>query len=371
MIAVIGMGYAGRMALSRIRAAGLEAVAIDPLASPVERTRLHEAAARGRPVEIEIGPWLLGLGVEHRRASAVSVRPSLVGLDDGSEIRCDGVILAAGSVPDDRGIAGVREIAHRLESAPGAAILHQALRGARRVAVVGAGLTGIEAATEVAEAHPELQVTLVGEVTSLSPRGEAAVARALSRRAIERAEASVTSLSDGRLETSRGEIQADVVIWAAGLKAPGWLASAGLPVDSSGRVKVSDALQVEGMEGVFAAGDCAASSLRMACATAMPLGCHAADNMIRLMQGKEVRPMSFSYMLRCISLGRSDALIQGTSADDAPTWAVSGKSAAIVKETILKAAASMHKIEAATGLPLYGWPRGPRGRISAAPAEIA
>lgn len=360
MVVVIGLGYAGRMATVRLRAAGLEVTAIDARAHATERTRLHEAAARGRDVEMPLGPWLQRIGAGWRHGRVVEVGPGRVLLEDGQELRCDAVVVTAGSEIDDHGVPGVWEHAHHVSTAESAARLYRALPTAGRVRVVGAGATGLELATEIAEAHPGLRVSLLGRGDAFSPRGAKALADALEALRIERIEGRVTRVSDGGLETDRGSLASDLTIWAGGMRAPAWLARSGLPTDGSGRVQADATLEVPGLDGVVVAGDCAATGLRMACASAMPTGCHAADTVIRRMRGERARPLSFAFVARCISLGRHRAVMQGVDAGDSPTWAISGRGAVLAKETILWSAARMHAFEAGTGLPLFGWRWEPR-----------
>jgi NADH dehydrogenase len=358
MVVVVGLGFAGRMAVQRLRAAGVEVVAIDARAHALERTRLHEAAARGRSVAVPLAPWLHQIGATHLQARVVEVRPGRVLLEDGREVRCDAVLLAAGSVIDDGGVPGVWEHAHHVDTEESAQRLHRELPERGRVRVVGAGLAGIELATEIAEAHPGLIVSLVGQRSGWSARGEQLLQEGLTELHIESLQARVTRVQDDGLQTDQGFLPADLVVWAGGMRAPQWLARSGLPLDEHGRVLVDATLAVPDHEGIVVAGDCAATPLRMACATAMPMGCHAADTVIRLLRGQEPRPLSFSFVARCTSMGRRRAVLQGTDPHDGATWALGGRTAAIMKETILRAAVSMHTLESSIGLPIYGWRAG-------------
>jgi NADH dehydrogenase FAD-containing subunit len=97
----------------------------------------------------------------------------------------------------------------------------------------------------------------------------------------------------------------------------------------------------------------------MACATAMPMGCHAADTVLRTLRGQAPAPFGFAYMARCVSLGRRQAVVQLLDGDDRPRpTAIRGLPGAWVKEVILRAAAAMPSWEASSGAPLYAWPRG-------------
>jgi NADH dehydrogenase len=141
---------------------------------------------------------------------------------------------------------------------------------------VGAGYAGVEALAELADLvrdalryYPMLQAepqhwVLVDAAPKILPEiptklGDYA-AELLLRRGIdirvkttlEALEPHAAHLSDGtRLLTS-------TVVWTAGVKANPLLAELGLPLEERGRVRVDGTLRVEGMEHVWALGDCAA-----------------------------------------------------------------------------------------------------------------
>jgi NADH dehydrogenase len=67
------------------------------------------------------------------------------------------------------------------------------------------------------------------------------------------------SFEDGHVVLSDGtEFDSDTIVWTAGVKANPVLANSDLPLDERGRIKATAELQVEGMPGVWAAGDNAA-----------------------------------------------------------------------------------------------------------------
>lgn len=367
-VGIIGGGYAGRMALSRLRRAGHDVTLVDPGEHWVERTRLHQAAATGRSVRHPHRRLVAAAGARFHQGRVLGIDGSTLHIDDGSAVRFDRVVLAAGSVPD-RCTPGVREHALALGSPDEAATIRARLGElppGGRVVVVGAGLTGLELATEVAESHPHLRLALIGDpCADLPPRGARVVRRALERLEVEVEVARVHEVHADGLETDGGARPADLVLWCAGMRAPEWLEAAGLPVDGTGRVQVDAALRVVGHPAVIAAGDCAATGLRMACATAMPLGCHAADTLIREARGLAPRPFRFGFLQRCVSLGRRRGLVQLTDAADRPRPVATGGPLAIaIKETILHAAVRLPRWEATTGVSWFGWPRGPRDQIS-------
>jgi NADH dehydrogenase len=82
----------------------------------------------------------------------------------------------------------------------------------------------------------------------------------LTERGIDvRLETRLESAVDGRIRLSDGEeFYADTLVWTAGVKANPVLTDFGLPLDDAGRLPCAANLTVKGVNGVFAAGDCAA-----------------------------------------------------------------------------------------------------------------
>ncbi len=140
---------------------------------------------------------------------------------------------------------------------------------------VGAGYAGVEALAELADLvsdairyYPELREqprrwVLVDAAPKILPEipsrlGEYA-ARQLTKRGIEihvgttleSVDAEAAVLSDGtRIPTA-------TLVWTAGVRANPLLAQLGLPLDDRHRVRVDETLRVEGLENVWALGDCA------------------------------------------------------------------------------------------------------------------
>ncbi|MEM6927629.1 MAG: FAD-dependent oxidoreductase, partial [Myxococcota bacterium] len=208
---------------------------------------------------------------------------------------------------------------------------------------------------------PHLDCTLVGDPRlDLSPHGARIVRRALAALGVRVMKTRVTEVREAGLDTDQGWLDSVLTLWAGGLRAPRWLQDAGLPLDADGRIAVDGALRVVGRPDVVAAGDCAGTRLRMACATAMPMGCHAADTLLREARGETPRPLSFGYVLRCISLGPGRALTQGTTSLDRPTWAIGGPLAAWTKASILAMVRAMPEVEARWMPGSYSWSGGPQ-----------
>ncbi|MFC4000881.1 NAD(P)/FAD-dependent oxidoreductase [Prauserella oleivorans] len=350
-IVVLGGGYAGMAVANRVarRVEGADVVVVNERERFVERVRLHQVAAGQEAAEYPLANRL--------RNGARLVVGRARGLDlDGHEIdlgherlRYDTLVYALGSraaqAPDEALTLATWEAAQ--DAAKRVADL-AAERGV--LAVVGGGLTGIEAATEFAESHPGLRVRMVSEADPgawLSPRGQAHVRRVFDRLGIEVvAGAPVSDVRDGAVVLAGGRtVGAGLVVACTGFTVPGLARDAGLTVDGGGRVRVDATLRSVSHPDVYAVGDAAVvtmpsgQELRMACATGLPMATVAGNAIAARLTGREPGRLRFRFFNQCVSLGRRDGLIQFVAADDSPhRMVLTGRAAARYKEAVVRGA---------------------------------
>lgn len=352
-IVVLGAGYAGLTAARHLvrRAPARQAAVTLVNRSPhfVERIRLHQVASGQRlattPIDLPdlVVGTVTGLDLTHRQVQVGEGR-----------INYDTLVYAMGSDADRDAVPGVRDHAGTL------ADLEEASRLAARldrlpphslVAVTGGGLTGIEAAAEIAYARPDLQVTLLnsGPVGGwLSPRARRHLTKAFHELGVTvDNDIVVTAVNEDNVTVADGSlVPADLVVWAAGFAVSPVARQAGLAVDDRGRIKVDDHLRSVSHPEVYAVGDAATPPTapgpgsRMSCQTGLPMGAHAARNILRQLQGRPTKPVRIRYVWQNISLGRRDAVTQFTRFDDTPLpLAWTGRPAAAFKEAISRSAA--------------------------------
>ncbi|GAA0934762.1 hypothetical protein GCM10009557_95390 [Virgisporangium ochraceum] len=219
------------------------------------------------------------------------------------------------------------------------------------VVVVGGGLTGIEAATEIAEARPDLRVGLVARDSLgdwLSPKGRAHVRRVCDGLGITVHEhTAVTAVEADRVVTADGTvIPAAVTVWTTGFAVHPVAAATALEVTDTGRIVVDGTMRSVSHPEVYAVGDAAFAMgpgerpLRMSCASGTPMAWQAADAIAARLTGGTLPHAPLRYFNQCVSLGRRDGLIQYVTADDRAKPAVlTGRVAAVYKELVCKGAA--------------------------------
>jgi NADH:ubiquinone reductase (H+-translocating) len=358
-IVVIGGGYAGTLAANHLRLrADVDITLVNPRPVFVERIRLHQLAAGSGTAAVDYGT-MLGEGIQLIVDSAERINSTdrTIELTSGAVLDYDYLIYAVGStgvVP--AAVPGAVEFAYPVAEFEHAERLRDALDELHPdapVVVVGAGLTGIETASELAG---QRRVTLVcGGVLgpSLSRAGRRSVAKWLRRLGVDVLETAAVSevradavvLSDGAILPSA------VTVWTAGFGVPELAARSGFRTDPMGRLLTDETLTSVDDPRIVAAGDAAAPSgqpLRMSCQAAGPLGAQAANTVLSRIAGTDPAALSQAFVGQCVSLGRSYATFQIARTDDTPVNAVvGGRFAASLKEAICKATVWSIRREAA------------------------
>lgn len=374
-VVILGAGYAGITAAIRLarKSRGQARVTlVNATDRFVERIRLHERAGGRTPKARSIAALLEGSGVELVIGRAIAVDSdartvTVADLSDAGEvtearIAWDRLVLALGSRPDTRH-PGVREHALTLDVA-GAELLAARLPGLAaeraRVVVVGGGLTGIEAATEIAESWPELDVTILSHDTigaDFSVAARRHFAAVLDRLGVHvRARASAVRVERDHVVTRSAaedeNVPFDLCLWTVGVVGASLPAGLSLATNARGQVLVDPSLRSISEPAIYVAGDLAAHAapraipIPMGCKSAGPTGAHVADNLHAELFSRPLAPLDFAAPLYCVSLGRRDGVVQRTRADGSLTGPIlRGRLAAWVKEIICKSTITAFALE--------------------------
>jgi NADH dehydrogenase len=348
-VVVIGGGYAGALAANRLQQnQDIDITIINPRPSFVERVRLHQMAARSGTATVDLAA-ILGENVRLivDTATRIDAAGRSVALASGAAVAYDYLIYAVGStgtVP--AAMHGASEFAYPISELEQAERLRAALDELPQdapICVVGGGLTGIEAASELAEQRPAASVTLLcGGILapSVSEQGRASVRRQLERLGVRVDDAAMVAelhsdhvrLTDGR------EVPSAVTVWTAGFGVPDLAARSGLHTDDLGRLLTDETLTSLDDERIIGAGDSASPSgqpLRMSCQAAMPLAARAATTVLARLAGQTPSPLGQAFVGQNISIGRRGGTIQLAHRDDSPRqWYVGGRMAATIKEYV-------------------------------------
>jgi NADH dehydrogenase len=320
---IIGGGFAGLWATAAARARGggdLDVTLVTASPEMTIRPRLYEADVNATLVPLERIVTGLGARLRIGTVTALDVDGSItLGADRMSS---DALVLAAGSTSPMPPVAGLAEHGHRIDTAERAALLRHALARRMpgtvlRVTVVGGGLTGVELATELAS-EPGVVVTLVdaGRIgDGFGPDGEAVVRAALAELGVRTVEhARLQSVEAASATTEHGPIGHDLLVWCGGLRASPLTALVPGPRDELGRLHVDAELRVEGVAGMWAAGDVARATADgvhvapMSCQFAIPTGRVAGHNAAAYLTSGQAMPFEVDRYVTCVDLGAAGAL---------------------------------------------------------------
>jgi NADH dehydrogenase len=208
------------------------------------------------------------------------------------QIRFDALVIAVGSTSNYFGVPGAAENTISLNATEDAerfrltllklltlAELKKStqLEAGVDVVIIGGGATGVELAAELREAsgvyaaygfrqlqaERDVRITLLeGAPRILAPLPEkvsAAALELLKQRAVTVVtDTRVTAIAADQVTAGDTVYPAQIVVWAAGIKAPDFLRELGLPTVKSGQLDVGGNLAVKGFDYIYALGDCAA-----------------------------------------------------------------------------------------------------------------
>lgn len=208
-------------------------------------------------------------------------------------VRYEQLVLAVGSTSNYFGVPGAQENTISLNATEDAerfrltllkllAMAEQRQGDAGHpgvdIVIIGGGATGVELAAELREASgvyaaygfqnlnaiKDVRITLLeGAPRILAPlpeRVSIAASKLLHQHGITVVtETRVTSIDPDKVTVASGtSYAADICVWAAGIRAPEFLATLGLPSNRAGQLEVTGMLNVQGHANIFALGDCAA-----------------------------------------------------------------------------------------------------------------
>lgn len=260
----------------------------------------------------------------------------------------DTLVIAIGSLTNDFGTPGVRQYAIALETPAEAARFHRRLVNAcirahvqaeplrpeqLNVAIIGAGATGTELAAELhrttrqlvafgldrIDPDKDIRINLIEAAERILPAlperlstASAALLDALGVKVHTSARVAEV-LPNGVRLASGNVIPAELVVWAAGVKAPDVLQNiAGLETNRSNQLVVRQTLQTTRDDDIFAIGDCAACAWTGHDATVPPRAqaahqqaSHLAKQMKRRLAGEPLKDWHYRDFGSLVSLGHS------------------------------------------------------------------
>ncbi|GEB95552.1 NAD(P)/FAD-dependent oxidoreductase [Microbacterium lacticum] len=346
-IVIIGGGFAGVSAARALRHAPVRVTLVDRRIYNTFQPLLYQVATGGlNPGDVthflrSLRAQQPNLDVVHEHLMEIDTDARAVRLLDGQELAYDYLLLANGVTTAYHGTPGAKENSFAVYSRSQAITIRDTLftrleRAAVRpdrdkglsVVVIGGGPTGVEMAGALAElrdqglepAYPELEgdafrITLLQRSEILKPflpKLRTYAAAQLRRRDVTvRLGAGVEEVCPDSVRLSDGTVlPSDLTIWATGVAPHEEVRHWSLPLDEGDRIRVGADLQVEGLPGVFAAGDVAITpqDLPQLAQPAIQGGAHVARQIQRLLAGEPTEPFEYYDKGQLAIIGRRSAV---------------------------------------------------------------
>ena len=352
-VVIIGGGFGGLNAAKALRKASVQVTVVDRHNHHLFQPLLYQVAtATLSPGDIA-SPirWILRHAPNTRvwlgDVRAIDLTGRRITLEDTASIGYDYLIVATGT---SHTYFGHDEWALH---APGLKTLEDALAIRRRILVayeeaeretdrarqqrlltfvlVGGGPTGVELAGTLAEIARQTRaefrsidtrttrIVLIEAgptiLPSFAPALRDAARRSLSRLHVEvRENTRVTGVIAGGVLLGTERLDAETVLWTAGVAASPITMTLGVPLDRAGRVIVERDLSVPGHPEAFVIGDAAAfldaegHQLPGVAQVAMQGGTHAARTILRRIHGKPAQPFVYHDRGSMAIIGRGSAI---------------------------------------------------------------
>lgn len=338
-ILILGAGYAGLAVATQMQPVeGLETLLVERDAQHTFYTRLHEAAAHNTRVTVDILPLLKGKGVEFEQAEVefVNADANEVQLKDGRTLIYDKVVVAMGSETNFYRIPGLAENAAQLKSVKDAQEIYQFVnsvygpqyQGNRDIVIGGAGLTGVELITELAQrvaqlsketGRPPINLFLVEAGPNILPPVDESL-RVRARAVLEgygiyilTGHKLMKATAEGvTLQTASGEekqISAGKIVWTGGIMARDLIRGEKLEKGPGGRIPVDNMLRSKAYPDMFVLGDMALATneegkpIPTTAQHAGQQGRHTGQNLLRLARGEPMTPYKPYTQGEFVSLG--------------------------------------------------------------------
>jgi NADH dehydrogenase len=352
-VVIIGGGFGGLYAARALARARVRVTLLDRRNHHVFQPLLYQVASAALSPGDIASPirWIVRRqhNIDVLLADVISIDAArrVVVTREAGDITYDFLIVASGATHAYFGHDNWRAVA------PGLKTLEDALEIRRRVllaferaelerddgrrgslltfVVIGGGPTGVELAGALAEISRQslardfrhfdpgsARIVLLEAgphlLASFPETLRDAARRDLERLGVEvRTGKAVTEVTGGRVGIGADVIEAETVLWAAGVAASPLGATLGAPLDRAGRVVVQPDLTIPGHPDVFVIGDLAAfrigdGQLPGVAQVAIQMGRHAARNVTRAIAGQSYETFVYRDLGNMATIGRASAV---------------------------------------------------------------
>ncbi|MBN3276030.1 AIFM2 factor, partial [Polyodon spathula] len=327
-VVIVGGGFGGIAAARQLKSKGVPFTLLD-----LKDAFHHNVGALRASVQTGFArktfiPYTATFGKSFKQGRVVRIdlETQAVVLEGGEQLKFSHLILSTGSEGDFPG--KFKEPVTMETAIQQYEDMVKEVQAAERIVVVGGGSAGVEMAAELKTDYPSKEVTLIHSRVALAdvellPSVRQGVKEGLLQKGVQLllsekvsnlADLSVNVTQKGmKVLTDKGsEVVADLVIRCTGIhvNSAAYSSALGDRLAENGALRVNAHLQVEGLQNVYAIGDCAHLQEPKMAYHAGLHGAVAAENIISTLRNKPLRSYTPGCLTMLVTLGRNDGIGQ-------------------------------------------------------------
>ncbi|MBM4760730.1 NAD(P)/FAD-dependent oxidoreductase [Bacillus sp. B15-48] len=205
------------------------------------------------------------LNLTYAEVEGIDLENRQVSLANGDAVSYDELIVGLGCEDKYHQIPGAKEFTYSIQTIEKARNTYQTLNNlpaGSTVAIVGAGLSGVELASELCESRSDLNIKLFDRgdyiLSSFPERLSIYVQNWFDTNSVEIINnANITRIEAGELYNHDEPLSVDAIVWTAGIQANQVVRNLPVEKDSMGRAFITPRHHLHDHENVFILGDCA------------------------------------------------------------------------------------------------------------------
>ncbi|MFX3628002.1 MAG: NAD(P)/FAD-dependent oxidoreductase [Ectobacillus sp.] len=269
-LVILGGGYGGMRILQRLLPNlpdNVQITLIDKVPYHCFKTEYYALVA-GTISETHIRipfPEHPRLTVKYGTITNIDINNSVVELQNGETVSYDDLIIGLGCEDKYHNVPGAEEFTCSVQSIEKARHTYQQLNGLEpnaTVGIVGAGLSGVEVASELRESRPDLNIILFdrgSRILSMFPEKLSKYVEDwfINHNVTIIRNSNITKVEPNIVYNHDEPIPCHAIVWTAGIQASAVVQKLPVEKDNSGRIALTKYHNIPGYENVYVLGDCA------------------------------------------------------------------------------------------------------------------
>ncbi|GAF14473.1 LOW QUALITY PROTEIN: NADH dehydrogenase [Bacillus sp. JCM 19045] len=270
-LVVLGAGYGGMRVLQRLLPNDLpkdwEIILVDQLPYHCLKTEYYAlAAGTASDHHLRVSfPEDGRLQIKYSTVTAIYPKDHFIELANGESLQFDKLVIGLGCTDKYHGVPGADQYTHSIQTMGATRRTYEALNNVRPegiVSIVGAGLSGVELASELRESRPDLTIRLFDRGDSVMSQFPKKLSSYVQNWFVEHGvdvsnNSNITKVEPGALYNHDERIESDAVIWTAGVQPVDVVRELDVEKDRSGRVVLTPQHFIPNQPDIFVVGDCA------------------------------------------------------------------------------------------------------------------